>query len=1263
MAILRAANRTYQTASIIALGLVFALAFIGCSDSQDTSKSASVTIISVQPAISYPGVRTDVNFEIAPAQGASGQGLSWVVRFGDGQSLSGAELLASASHHYAASGRYTIDVVALSEGREVAADSAQITVLDPIDLALSEVRGAPANVQAGREITVSFRAQNTAAAPVQSPFKVQAFLSTRATVAPEDIDDFIALGETTVSGASDDDAVIGAGESVSPGFKVQIPPATTTGDYFVVVWANPEGQFSDTNPENNLAISASAIRVENTASLLPDLAVGDIVMTPLRAFPTLSQLSRSFIVTNIGSVDASDVVARAWLSVGDDVLDPAEDHLLEESEPFLVAASSEKVFELKTFVLDNAIVPPAGEELEVYLVVEVAIQGDSPEINLANNIGASALPTIVSDERTEGIDIAVSDFAVTPDSTFLNGTLTVSMTLGNEGTLNAGSFFCGIYTSEVAAVNTNADPRLTNINISSLAGGAEQRIDKEIIVPGILDPGSYYFYVVCDPQGALSDPYRSNNQAIYDTPIRVTDQADVDLYVNAFAVPTAADTGDIIELVATICARGSNATGQTRGKLWRSAAGAPNYLLDPLQEFDIPNIDPGECIDLSIESVAECLDFAPEYFYAVEVDSDNILPESVETNNRAVGENAVQVSGEFCTCEPDARGNDNALNAHPMTAGSSAESLCQPERCDFYSVGMQAGESLFVRTVFDASRGALQTKLFDAHGVNELDANSNDDHQEVATFLVAEGGNYIVSVCGATTSTQNLYDLEVEVLAPSAGFDVLPRNMTVPTRDTFSVGAQLDISFRVYNLGEDDTPSDFDAKIVISPNAVIGDADDISLSPASVAVSPVAAGSSVDVDATVTIPTSVANGTYYLGVNLDIADSNPANNQVASKQITIETQCYDPLEPNDTFGDARTVTPGTYSNLVACNAAADFYRICVPNGKKLSVRVDFDATQGDIDMNLFDQAFQEVDSSATINADFEQVGVDYVNGAQCYFAKVHLLTTEQVLQLTYAMTVAVQDVDPALQCDGAFESNDSLDAASSLLAALHYSATLERCPQGDTDYYYVDLDAGQKVSLRGILDPGTQAGGLRLQLYHPSGTVGPNHETAPGSPIAEIANFEAPIAGTYYLQVTIGGTQRRATYRLEADGLGALGGVDLAVSNPVIGPGIYQPGDEVRLGFSLANLGSERADPPSYKVYLGPGILPDTSSDIELASVSLTQDIVAGDTLSVTTRFDLPDAGLWEGAGYLHIVVSPTSQTDINPANNQATTPITLSIN
>lgn len=1242
---------------------MLALLFVGCGEDDGASKSASIKIVSIQPETSYPGVSTDINFEVLPGDGTSADELSWVVRFGDGASASGSASTASVSHTYASSGIYTVEVLAMTAEREVASDSTQLKVLEPIDLALSDVRGAPANVQVGGELSISFIAKNVLAGAVESPFKVDAYLSASANVNAADTDDLIHLGQTTVSAENSEAPVIDAGASVAPGFKVQIPQDALTGNYHVVVWANPEGQFSDLDAANNRAVSGGPIRVENTASLVPDLSVRDIAMTPSRAFPTLSQLSRTFTVTNAGNIDAFDVVAKVWLSVGNTTLESGEDQLIEESGTFSVAAASEKLFNLKTLVLDDAIVPPSGEEIEVYLLVEVAIQGDSPEVNLANNIGASQTPTLVSDERSEGIDIAVSDFAVTPDSTYLDGTLNVSMRVKNEGTLAAGSFFCGIYTSEQAAVNTNADPRLTNINISNLAAGAEELIDRDIIVPGLLDPGNYYFYVVCDPQGALSDAYRSNNQAIFDTPIRITDEADVDLYADTLTVPQSAASGDTVGLVATICAGGSNATGHTRGKLWRSTSGTPDYSPDALLEFDIPSINPGECEDIVIETEAECVDFSPHYFYAIEVDSDNTLPESNESNNRASGAGRLNVSGEYCACVPDGRGNDDSVNAHPLSPGVSSQALCQPERCDFYGVNLTPGDSLFVKTTFDAARGKLQTRLFDTNGLNELDANANDDYQEVATFLVPSGGDYIVSVCGATSTTQNLYDLEVEVISPAAGYDVLPRDLRVPTRDTFSIGSQLGISFRVYNLGEDATPADFNAKLVISPNPIIGDGDDIALSPATLTIPQVAAGSSQNIEAEVTIPTSIDNGTYYLGVDLDLADSNPGNNQVASKQITIETQCYDPLEPNNSFGEATTVTPGSYSNLVSCTAAPDYYKICVQNGKKMSVRVEFDESQGDIDLSLFDQTFREIDNSATINTDFEQVSVDYVNGSQCYFAKVALLTTEQVLQTNYTMTVAVQDVDPSLQCDAVFESNDSLDSASSLLAALNHSTTLDRCPQGDTDYYYVDLQREQKVSLRGILDPGAQAGTLRIQLYHPNGSAGRNHETAPGSPVAEIADFEAPAAGTYYLQVTIDGTQRRATYRLEADGLGALGGVDLAASNSMIGPGSYGPGDEVRLGFTLANLGNQTADAPSYKVYLGQNSAHDSGADIELTSVSLTQDFGAGVSRAVTTRFDLPVGGLWDGTGYLHIVVSTNAQTDMNPANNQTFIPITLSTN
>jgi hypothetical protein len=1243
--------------------LAFGLWFSGCGGEDGGDKSATVNILSVQPESSYPGVTTTISFEIAPGEGTSAEDLSWVVNFGDGQRVSGTELTSSVGHIYQAPQQYTVEVVAMAGDTRLADATAQVNILGPVDVALSATQGAPANIQVGEDLTISFSATNIEPGAVETPFEVSAYLSSSADVAIEDAGDLIFLGSTTAAAPQAGEAVIEAGDTAALGFTATIPEDVSPGDYHVVTWANPEGQFSDSDPTNNFDISERIVRVADPADLLPDLGVTNVVLIPDRAFPTLNEISRTFTVTNTGSVEAFGVVAKAWLSTGNQTIDPGADQLLEETAPFNVAPAGEQIFDVQSFVLDQEIVPPAGEEIEVYLVVEAAIQGDSGEVNLDNNIGASASPTIVTDKRVEGTDIVVSDFTVTPDSTYLDGTLQISMTLANEGTLDAGTFFCGIYMSLEPAVDTDVDPRLTNINVSGLPGDAERSIEKDIVVPGLFDPGTYYLYVVCDPLGALSESYRSNNQAIYETPVSITDEADVDLYVDSLAVPATAGSGEVVTLVATLCVGGSNASGSTRGQLWRSSAPMPNFTREPLLVFDIPNINPGECADVTIETEATCLNFEDQYSYGIKVDYDDRLPESDESNNTASGDARLAVTGQYCSCIPDTFANDTALGAYPVNPGPSEHQLCQPERCDFYRVELLADESVLISTTFDEARGELVTTLFDPSGVNQLDKSLTPGRQEVAEFLVPSAGGYIVSVCGAATDTQNLYNLGVEVLSPSAGVEVIPRALQVPVRDSFSIGSQLDISFRVYNLGQTDTPANFDANLVISPNPVIGDADDIPLDPATVSVAQVLAGSSRDINATVTIPTSVANGDYYLGVDLGLADTDTSNNQVASKLITVETLCYDPLEPNDSFNAAGTISAGSFSNLDACTAADDFYKLCVQNGKKFSVRADFDYSLGDIDLELFNQQLVRIDSSANVGVGSEQVSVDYVNGAQCYYVNVRLVAFQQVLQTSYDLTVAVQDVDPALQCGGTFESNDSVTSASSLLAALQSPATLDRCPVVDTDYYYVDLEAGQQVSFRGILDPAAQAGTLRIQLYKPGGFVGPNHETAPGAPIAEIADYLAPTTGTYYLQVTMSGSQRRATYRLEADGLDGLGGVDLAATNLLIGPGVYFPADQIRLGFTLSNLGTELATAPYYKVFLGHSATHNPSQDIFLGTVSLTSDVAGGATLNPTARMYLPGTGLWDGTGYLHVVVSANAQTDVDPANNVATTSITLSTN
>ncbi len=1093
---------------------------------------------------------------------------------------------------------------------------------------------------------------------MQTPFEVGFYLAESPDVTADDIDMLTALELITVESDIEDEPVIPTDTVRSVGGTATVAQEVASGDYFVVALVDPDSKVGDTDRTNNLAVSTTAVRIENISDSAPDLVASQLFVQPDRAFPELNSLNRTFVLANRGSVDAFDVVVNTYLSIGDPNLDDA-DLLVDTSEPENVFAGDEGTVGPDGIVLDSALTPPAGMELEVWVIVEV----DSTEVgyedaNPEDNLLVSVNPIVVSDEPVEGPDIVVNSFAVNPSSTFLNGTLEVEASIENQGTQDVGSFFCAIYLGSEPRIDTQNDPRLENINIPTLASEEVLDIDRPVVVPGLYDPGVYYLYLVCDPTNALQEPFRSNNSSVFPDPITITDEADVDLRVDALDLPATVDEGDLFDVEVIVCGGGSNPTGSTRGNLFKTAGNQPDFMADPIASFDIPNINPGECETIVIEREASCDDFVERYAYGVEVDVDDALPETNENNNRASGNNQQVVSGTFCACVEDMfEPNDTTGDAASLAPGVTDAALCAAGSCDYFEIPLAANDSLVVTTSLDSSKGDLVTSLFDPSGVQTLDSSAAEDTQNVGAFLVPGAGNYYIRVCGEDSMDRNLYSLDVNVFPQVATVDVIARDVTVPTRSFFSVGAVVDIGYRVYNVGQQDATS-FDARVIASTNQIIGDADDVEL--ANDAAGPVPGGTFRDRTIGATLPPSLMDGDYFLAVVLDplgnLVETDTSNNVAFSRPITVGRQCFDPLEPNDSFAEAEDLTAGSYSNLIACTAAPDFYRVCPDDAQTLTATATFDANQGDIDLFLHDQETTEIDSSAGVGGT-EQVGVDYVNGAQCYFVQVRVQALPgQTVELSYELDLEVQDVDPSLQCDGAFETNDTFATASSLLAAAGQSFAMDRCPQADTDFYYVDLSAGQTVSFRGIKEPSTQPGTLRVQLYLPTQTPGPNKETAPGVPIAEIANYTAPSSGRYYVQVTVGGSQRNVTYRVEADG---LAGIDLAPQNAVIGPGTYLPNDEIRLGLDISNLGATTAIAPEYQIFFGTQATPDPTNDISLGSF-FSSDVAGNTSVSLNERLNVPSSA-GAGQAYLHIEVDPNSiLTDTNRTNNITSVAITI---
>jgi hypothetical protein len=92
----------------------------------------------------------------------------------------------------------------------------------------------------------------------------------------------------------------------------------------------------------------------------------------------------------------------------------------------------------------------------------------------------------------------------------------------------------------------------------------------------------------------------------------------------------------------------------------------------------------------------------------------------------------------------------------------------------------------------------------------------------------------------------------------------------------------------------------------------------------------------------------------------------------------------DPFEPNDAPSSAKTLASGTYEDLALCSADEDHYRFTVPSGHTLTVSIDFDHAEGDLDLELY--AGNTVADGSYSVANSESVSA---SGSTTYIARVY----------------------------------------------------------------------------------------------------------------------------------------------------------------------------------------------------------------------------------------------------------------------------------
>ncbi|MCB9532175.1 MAG: hypothetical protein H6700_10450 [Myxococcales bacterium] len=1182
--------------------------------------------------------------------------------FGDGGATIGAP--ATVQYTFAQQGQRFVTVVAREvndrgETRHEAEARISIAVNPAADLELADaaLTLSQAVVRSGDTFRFSGNLLNNAAR-VPGAFDVGFYIGD-----PNAIDPAASLTTAELATHVATGAAIQVGATSFDGFDEQpaqavvdnqaltVPDTADSGEYVVFAYVDPAGAIGELDETNNVAFATRRLTFENSVGEGPDLTVRAVNVRPTLA-NTLSTVTVTATIANVGTDFSPPFDYAVYLSAGNPALGD-DDLEIFRSRIENIPAGRDFTLAEEQILLASPIT-----ELGDYFVLVAADVGEEvEETNERNNVIASGRVT-VTDIEVPGADIVPTEFSVSPETTFLGGTVQIDLTVANEGTDPVPSQFnCKIYFSSDATLDLTSDPLIQTLLLPPLEVGEVRAETVDAFVPGFIDAGVYTPIAACDPTLLIGESDDSNNVIVADRTLTVAADANVDLVAREFSVnPTTVANDDPVTVSVDVCNDGSNGSTPSVVRVVISPDSIVDATDSVLLESRVPPIDPGACITIRGEVPARCDTFTDEYTVFALVDAANQLSEADEANNTLELGQLFTITGLICACVADRFEPNNAPSTagfvNPSVGAYEDMTMCS-QNVDYYLVPLLRDETVRATIRFESDRGNLDMELFALDLSTVLDRSATDgDIEEVSFIRVPQRGNYLLRVRGREPGDRNVYDLNVEVTSPEAGTDLIVLDATVDD-PTPVLGDTVSVCFNLVNLG-DTAAGPSVARLYLSEDTAVDPIEDALIGELAVEGFADRVYRCVDV----TIPDDSGGGERYIAVVADARDDVPgelseSNNVGFTGELIVDDACFDVLEPNNALTDPRLLDlfgtpPVTFTELRVCSENRDFYEFCVSDGDFLSVTANFDSAFGDVDLKLYNDAGVEVDRSEGIG-DSENVGVDYAVGDRCYRVEVYVAGRDR--EVPYTMSVDTGPAPDSLACSRIEEPNDGFATAAPLRSYL--STCMAVCPDTDEDYFYVQLTPGTRVEfdLTGV-DGGAPPAELRMTLWGPARNFLTNTIRAD-----ETLAYTVPLTGRHYVRVRSNGDgPRNQPYCLEVRG---VTGVDLVPSEFEIESDFAAPGATLRFDFVLANTRELPSTATTYALYLSTDAV--LSGDDRLLRVVDIDALDGLDERLEGRRFDVP-ADLIDGGDYFVILsVDDEDRVDeFNETNNITFVPLMI---
>jgi subtilisin family serine protease/subtilisin-like proprotein convertase family protein/methionine-rich copper-binding protein CopC len=400
-----------------------------------------------------------------------------------------------------------------------------------------------------------------------------------------------------------------------------------------------------------------------------------------------------------------------------------------------------------------------------------------------------------------------------------------------------------------------------------------------------------------------------------------------------------------------------------------------------------------------------------------------------------------------------------ATDFGPLGSRSEADlSIHTTGNDDYFRFTAQMTGALTADVVFNHAEGNLEAALYDA-SQNLLASSTSTTGNERIFWPVSDGVNYFLRVYGRDGELNPSYHLQLAVSQSPPG-DRFESNDSFATATNFaSLGNRTEANLSIHFPANDDyyrftaaTSGTFIADVLFSQlagdiDAALYDANQTRLSYSDSRSSNERIVWSV-----------VAGETYYLHA---YGYSGAMNPSYTLQLLVSQSPVADRFEPNDDFAVASDLGPvgsRTEASLSIHDAENDdYYRFTAAATGTLTVDLVFSHAAGDIDVELYDENLDYLDSSESTD-DAEQI-VMSVSQGEVYFLRVYGYEGET--NANYGMQLGVSAAPPGDR----YEPNDSFSRATDLGSLVSRTvADLSIHFSENEDYYRFTPAIGGKLT-------------------------------------------------------------------------------------------------------------------------------------------------------------------------------------------------------